>query len=53
MLVETPFVLDVTYLAEDIPTPPLVGESYSAALDFRKAKFDKEFEDKFGLLEKG
>ncbi|XP_026725549.1 mannosyl-oligosaccharide glucosidase [Trichoplusia ni] len=53
MLVETPFVLDVVYTNEDLPTPPLKGEEYSKALKVHQKSFDEEFEEKFKLTEKG
>ncbi|KAL0803320.1 hypothetical protein ABMA28_017199 [Loxostege sticticalis] len=53
MIVETPFVLDVVYTTEDLPTPPLEGEEYTKVLEEKKKAFDAEFEKKFGLSEKG
>ncbi|CAG9789851.1 unnamed protein product [Diatraea saccharalis] len=53
LLVETPFVLDVVYTTEDLPTPPLQGHDYQKALDEKKKMFDDKFENTFKLLEKG
>ncbi|XP_060809205.1 mannosyl-oligosaccharide glucosidase isoform X3 [Amyelois transitella] len=53
LMVETPFVLDVVYSTEDLPTPPLKGEEYTRVLDEKRRSFDEEFEEKFKLSEKG
>ncbi|CAB3231882.1 unnamed protein product [Arctia plantaginis] len=53
MLVETPFVVDIVYTTEDLPTPPLKGVEYTKSLELKKQNFDNEFEEKFKLNEKG
>ncbi|XP_049883221.1 mannosyl-oligosaccharide glucosidase [Pectinophora gossypiella] len=53
LFVEPPFVLDVVYTTEDLPTPPVKGDEYTMVLEAKKRSFDQEFEDKFGLAAKG
>ncbi|KAG6455861.1 hypothetical protein O3G_MSEX009421 [Manduca sexta] len=53
LLVQPPFVLDVVYSTEDLPTPPLKGDEYTTVLENKKKDFDEEFEKKFKLAEKG
>ncbi|CAG9136656.1 unnamed protein product [Plutella xylostella] len=53
LLVNTPFTLDVVYTTEDLPTPPLKGDSYTEALEEKRQTFDEQFEETFKLAEKG
>ncbi|CAG9574147.1 unnamed protein product [Danaus chrysippus] len=53
MLVETPFVLDVVYTTEDLPTPPVRGEEYTKTMEKMKKGYDEEFERIFKLEKKG
>ncbi|XP_048485861.1 mannosyl-oligosaccharide glucosidase isoform X2 [Plutella xylostella] len=53
LLVNTPFTLDVVYTTEDLPTPPLKGDSYTEALEEKRRTFDEQFEETFKLAEKG
>ncbi|XP_075989113.1 mannosyl-oligosaccharide glucosidase [Anticarsia gemmatalis] len=53
MIVETPFVMDIVYTTEDLPTPPLKADEYTTELEHKKQDFDMEFEKKFRLNEKG
>ncbi|XP_052745873.1 mannosyl-oligosaccharide glucosidase isoform X2 [Bicyclus anynana] len=53
LLVETPFVLDVIYTTEDFPIPPIKGDEYTRTLANLTKEFDKKFEEKFKLKEKG
>lgn len=53
MLVETPFVIDIMYTTEDLPTPPLKGDEYTKALEIKRKEFDEQFKEKFKLGEKG
>lgn len=52
MIVETPFLLDVVYSTEDLPTPPLKGDEYTRELEIKRFLFDEEFERKFKLDKK-
>ncbi|CAG5036791.1 unnamed protein product [Parnassius apollo] len=53
MIVETPFILDVVYTTEDLSIPQLKEDEYTKTLEEKKKSFDKEFEEKFKLKEKG
>ncbi|XP_068625891.1 mannosyl-oligosaccharide glucosidase [Battus philenor] len=53
MIVGTPFVLDVVYATEDLPTPPLKEDEFTTVLEEKKKLFDEEFEEKFKLKKKG
>ncbi|XP_026499522.2 mannosyl-oligosaccharide glucosidase [Vanessa tameamea] len=53
MLIETPFVLDVVYSTEGLPSPPLKGDEYTNALEKYKKEFDVKFEKEFNLKKKG
>lgn len=53
LIVEAPFVLDVVYTTEELPTPPLKGDEFTKSLEEKKKSFDNEFEKKFKLQEKG
>lgn len=53
MLVETPFVLDVVYTTEDLPTPPVRGDEYTKTMEKLKMGYDEEFERIFNLEKKG
>ncbi|XP_026318498.1 mannosyl-oligosaccharide glucosidase [Hyposmocoma kahamanoa] len=53
MLIQPPFILDLVYTTEDLPTPPLKGDEYTRVLEEKKRSFDKEFEEKFHLGQKG
>ncbi|XP_045506092.1 mannosyl-oligosaccharide glucosidase [Colias croceus] len=53
MLVETPFVLDIVYSTEDLPTAPLKGAEYTKALEQKREQFDEKFEEEFKLRDKG
>ncbi|XP_061725499.1 mannosyl-oligosaccharide glucosidase [Cydia pomonella] len=52
MIVEPPFVMDVVFTIEDLPTPPLKGAEYTRVLEDKKRLFNDEFERKFGLRQK-
>ncbi|GBP52698.1 Mannosyl-oligosaccharide glucosidase GCS1 [Eumeta japonica] len=50
-LIESPIVLDVVYSKE--MSTPLQGKSYDEALEEKRKMFDKKFEDKFSLSQRG